>query len=77
MGTSFEEIKWAIKQLEALEYVSVTGHGDEARVSITEKGMLRARDIIEARHDTQEKFLIALYYLKRGEDVKAEELTGT
>lgn len=75
MEVSHEEINWAVKQLAAMDYVRVAGHGGEARVSLTEKGSLRARDIVFMQHNIEERLLISLYYLEQSKTITAEEVT--
>jgi len=55
------ESDWALKQLAALGYVSVHGHGREATFGITEKGRGRASEIMLGQHDIQERLLIILH----------------
>lgn len=70
MSTSNEELRWTIRELEALDYLEVTGYGDEARIKITEKGMVHAKDIMLMRHTLQERVLISLYYIELGREAK-------
>jgi len=56
------EVDWAIKQLEALGYLEVEGHGPDTVIGITEKGRERAREIMLMQHDIQERLLIVLHY---------------
>lgn len=53
------EVDWAINQLSALGYIKRKGEG----IVITEKGAVRAVEIINAAHDTQESLLIFLYHV--------------